>query len=196
MVQKSGGGGGGRRGGGGGGGGRGGGGAQSQVCDESFTIEYVFQNPVTINSIGVLKVLDGRSAKVTITFEDNRTKPVFWARGAGQNGFQAMIFNGMKRAWCVLVEFREGNGAIRYIHYCHNCGDAKKIQDAMNNNNYYPPSNQLSNANQGSVSQFKKNPTRPRTNRLHKSGGCHSSGIPHQVQAFASPGGSVESPPP
>ena len=124
----------------------------------SSMIEFTFRFPVSLESVGLMDVDEGSGDFVTVWSELGKHK--HFVNGWGENSIEDVIMN-LNKVTKVQVKF-PGSGAIRFIRFCHDCGEADDMRDQMIQQ-YYPPSSVRPYENQNTVQHF--NSILPNANR-------------------------------
>ena len=123
-----------------------------EPCTKGYSIRFWFKYPVTLNKIGMMDVVEEGSVKITVEREDG-SRQKHYGVGGGVNSYEVMGFNGVNRVVKLTVKFENRGGALRWIDYCHQCGDEAAVRKALNNN-YYPNPDQRNVENTDSAARF------------------------------------------
>ena len=121
-------------------------------CIYGGTIVFEFRYPVTLNSIGLFDVDGGYGNHVNLVFE-NGDEQRHYVHGMGDNAIEEMAFDKKK---VVKAEFELfGPGALRWIDFCHDCGDEEEDRNTAVHG-YYPDVQTRAIENQQSVMNFEE----------------------------------------
>ena len=115
-------------------------------------ITFEFRYPVTLNSIGFMDMEENERNRdnVKIYYQDG-TSTEHEGNGFGDNSIETLLF-GYRKVIKVDVNFK-GSGAIRFVDFCHDCGEEEAALAALVDG-YYQPASVQSFENEESVSYF------------------------------------------
>lgn len=112
-------------------------------------IVFVFRYRVKLESLGFMDI--GENSRATVMVDTLDGKHVHFVNGFGRNSIEDVILN-MEKVKRVVISLN-GPGAIRYIKYCHDCGEEEQLREQQIQA-YYPPDDVRPYENQASVYHF------------------------------------------
>ena len=105
-------------------------------CARGGSIRFDFQYPVKLNKIGLMDV-DERKYDFIELYTVNGERHRHDANGYGDNSIETIKFN-VDDVKTLIVTF-PGSGAIRYIDFCHDCGNLDRAREKAVDKFYPPP---------------------------------------------------------
>ena len=127
--------------------------SDSPIADDNRRggkLMFNFRYPVTVESVGLMDIDEGAGDYVIVDTR-SRGSHRHHVNGFGSNSIENVILN-MEDTWRVRIML-PGSGAVRYIKFCHECGEEER-QREREIHEYYPPDGERSYENQGSVYHF------------------------------------------
>ena len=111
---------------------------------------FNFRYPVTLNSVGFMNLRSHHSNLLILHREDGLVHK-HWAAGYGANSLETMQFDIDKvKTFTAKLDFR---GAIRYLDFCHDCGEEEE-ETEREIEDYYPSPSDQDFENTDTVAEF------------------------------------------
>ena len=124
--------------------------SRATADDQGGKLVINFRYPVNLESIGLMDMDEGSGDYVVVHMEDGTTQRHNIA-GFGDNSIQEMELN-HRKVIRLAINF-PGSGALRFLRFCHDCGE-DEAQRAEAIDDYYPPDSERLYENQDSVNHF------------------------------------------
>lgn len=112
-------------------------------------IKFTFRYPVTLESVGLMDIDEGGGDFIEVDSEFGYQK--HYVSGFGDNSIETVVLN-VKKVTKLYINL-PGSGAVRYLKFCHDCGEEEQVREQQIQA-YYPSDSVRSYENQATVYHF------------------------------------------
>ena len=123
---------------------------EADDSSEGGRIAFDFRYPVTLRSVGIMDADDVLMRWLEVTTVDGDVHK-YSVKGFGQNSIETIEFN-RKKVKKLVVRI-PSSGAVRFVDFCHECGEEEEIRQRAIDE-YYPDSSERDYENKASVAHF------------------------------------------